>query len=179
MHTWPVTAKFSSYLFTGYFRVIHPLPKLALRTLKLPDASSSFLNPHEEVPQNPPAARPPAPRRPVCPTPACTTPAACPTRARHVRPIAASPPGDSAPLPLKAPQLAHDLSASSSPSCSAETQLTLSSCHPARSEPLLSATAAPYQHRRSTSHLSTTWASPHTWARGLGLKPERCQRSPD
>ena len=39
------------------------------------------------------------------------------------------------------------------------------SCHPARSEPLPSATAAPYQHRRSTSHLGTTWAPPHTWAR--------------
>ena len=128
---------------------------------------------------DPPAARSPAPRRPVCTTPACTTPAACPTRARHVRlhrRIASGRYAIAYRLPLKAPQPSHDLS---QPPPRVPQKHNPLSCHPARSEPPPSATAAPYQHRRSTSHLGTTWASPHTWARGLGLKPERCRRSPD
>ena len=69
-----------------------------------------------------------------------------------------------------APPVAHDFSAPPRPRVPQKN--TPLSCHPARSEPPLSATAAPYQqHRRSTSHHLTP-------GHGLGLRPERWRRSP-
>eukprot|EP00964_Phaeocystis_antarctica_P100944 scaffold66483_cov51-Phaeocystis_antarctica.AAC.1 len=116
--------------------------------LWLTSATTIDLNPHE-VPRTPSAARSPGLDGPSAPRlPARRQPLARRVPAMFAS-IASSLPGDSAPLPLKAPQPSHDLSASPSPP----------------SELPLSATAAPYQHRRSTSHLGNTWAPPHTWAR--------------